>query len=149
MCLAVTDSRLSLQPLSIERLDAAETGAHTADEIAMNRITWWRESVVREFPLACDFDEACISQRGQMPRDCRLRKIEDFDDIADAQLTGGKQAEDAKPGRIRERLEQGVQIRDGRVGRRWIGWSCASERHIRVAEYDHLQAHLTRDGSSS
>lgn len=83
----------------------------------MNRVAGLGQPVVRELPLTGDLDEFCHSEHGEVARDGGLREVENFDDIADAQLTGGEQTQDAEPGRVGERLEEGVNVRNGRSRR--------------------------------
>lgn len=75
------------------------------------------EPVVRELPLASHLDEAHATQIGQMTRHRRLWQSEDVHHIADAELSGGEDAQDADARRISEALEDGVEILDRRFDR--------------------------------
>ena len=61
----------------------------------MNRIAGISESVVSELRFASDLDQAAAPEVGEMPRDQRLWKLEEIDQIADAQLAGGEHAQDS------------------------------------------------------
>src|SRR5688500_16415512 len=96
----------------------------------MDRIGGRREPVMCEVPRAGHVDEPRGAERGQVARDRRLRQAEKLDDVADAQLAGGEQAENAEPGGVGERLEEGVEVGDGPAGRGGGGY------HMRYSEYD-------------
>lgn len=73
------------------------------------------EAVMRELPLARDFDEPSSMEVSKVPRDARLREGEDLDKVADAELTGDEQIQDANPGGVRKASEEQIEIGD-RVG---------------------------------
>ena len=65
-----------------------------------------------------------------MTGDRRLRQVEDLDDVADAELAGAEQIENADPRRVGKALEQGVQIIDGGQ----VGSRAAHGRSVRIQE---------------
>jgi hypothetical protein len=77
------------------------------------------EPVVGELPLPRDFDETGPMKVAKMTRDGGLRKREDLDQVADAELPGDEQIQDANPGRVRETPEEEIEIREsvGSTGR--------------------------------
>ena len=77
----------------------------------MNRVYRLREAIARDIPLARRLDEPRSPEIREMPRDRRLRDVEQVDDIADAELASGEDIENAKAHRVgkppKERVEVG------------------------------------------
>lgn len=84
----------------------------------MDRMAGLSQPVIRELPLTGHIDEPRLSKYGEVTRDRGLRELEDLDNVAHAQLAGGQQTEDAKPGGIGERLEKGVDVGNGWIRQR-------------------------------
>lgn len=82
----------------------------------MNGVLRLRETIVRKFPFARRVDESHSAQIGQMTRHCGLWQAENVDDIADAELPCGENAENPDAGRISEALEDRIEIIDRRNG---------------------------------
>ena len=94
------------------------------------------EPVVHPQAVAARVDEARAAQVGQMPRRLWLGNAQALVDVADADLAGEQQAEDAQPCRIAERLEE------GRHPVEWLLHMCVDKYStagldfgIRVCEY--------------
>jgi len=100
-------------PLPIELIDAAEAGPDAAEEGAMDGETGIGKPVVGELPLPRDLDETGSMEVAKMTRDGGLRDREDLDEVADAELPGDEQIQDANPGRVREAPEEEIEIREG------------------------------------
>ena len=82
-----------------------------------------RQAIVDPQALAARVDQPGLAQIGQVPRRLRLRNLQALVDVADADLAGQQQPEDAQPGRVGERLEQAFPSRP-------VAWS-----YIRLDKY--------------
>lgn len=69
--------------------------------------------VIRELQVAFDFDKTHSPQIREMPRDSWLREPQNFDDIADTQLTGGKETQYSNSRWICKAFEDFIEIIDG------------------------------------
>src|SRR5687768_3067154 len=88
-----------VSPLPVERCDAAEAAAHTIDQVLVDGVVRLGESIMGELRLACDFNEPGPAQIAQVTRDGRLRKAENVDEVAHAELPGSQEAQDANASR--------------------------------------------------
>jgi hypothetical protein len=76
------------------------------------------ESVMRKPRVARHLDQSHAPQIGEMPGDRWLRESQNVDDVADAQLPSGEDAQDADASGIGEALEDGIEITNLRGGKR-------------------------------
>ena len=68
------------------------------------------KAVVRDLQLGPGLDESGAPQIGEMTGYGGLSQAQHADDIADAELAGGEDVQDADTGRVGETLEQGIQL---------------------------------------
>jgi hypothetical protein len=100
-------SELLLEPAGIasNRVDIGERLAHGVSDGADRRIANVGEPVEHPQAITPSVDEARAAQIRQMPRRLRLRNVQALVDMADADFTAQQEPQDAKPGRIPERLK--------------------------------------------
>jgi hypothetical protein len=114
------------QPVSAHLGNLVEAGAQTSQQMAVKAGGGWRQGVVApQAPLA-DRHELGLAKVSQVAGGGRLRDADDLYQIADAQLSGLEQAQDAEPGGVGEGTELGV----GSVLRRRTP-GCVGRRHKR------------------
>jgi hypothetical protein len=101
-------------PFTIEGVDSPETGPHACDQVPVDCVHSIGKSVVRELQFGSGLDESHSPQIGEMAGYCGLSKAQYADDIADAELAGGEDVQDADPDRVSETLEKAIQICDSR-----------------------------------
>ena len=82
----------------------------------MNRIRRRGKAIVRELGRACHFDETTPPQVCEMTRDEWLGLLEQLDEIAHTQFSGGQDVQYPQAGRIREGAEERFEVGDGRGG---------------------------------
>src|SRR5690606_2521599 len=111
---ALVHAGFSAGPLVVQRLNSRETRTDARNQVAMHRVLRLGQAIVRELPLARCLHESRAAEVGEVPRDGGLRQSEDLDDVADAQLTRGKQAEYPDARGVGEALEEFVEDDDSR-----------------------------------
>lgn len=84
-----THSGFSFNALLIEEFDSCKTRTHASDQVRLNWVNGRGQSVVRVLPMPRHFHKLAPAEICQVPRDRRLRKVEDAHDVANAQLAGG------------------------------------------------------------
>jgi hypothetical protein len=77
-----------------------------------DRIGQGRQAVVNPEPVPPSRDEARAPQIGEMARRLRLGNVEAAVDMADADFTGRKETENAKPRSVGESLEERFELRE-------------------------------------
>ena len=80
--------------------------ANRSADRCQHRIRELAEPVMDPESVAPRFDQAGAAQIRQMPRRFRLRDLEGFVNVADADFAGQQQAQNAEPGDVGERPEQ-------------------------------------------
>lgn len=85
-----TNATALVQLTAVAAGDALEAGGDATDERLVHGVARLGQAVVRELPVAGRRDEPAAPQVGQVARDGGLGDAEYFDDVADAQLAGGR-----------------------------------------------------------
>src|SRR5208283_810909 len=76
------------------------------------------DAVVHPLALAARLDDPRAAQVGQMAADLGLRLLQDFDEIADAELLVAHQVEQAQAGDVSQRLEEAFHVEVNWLGAR-------------------------------
>ena len=97
---------LELAGIAPNRVDIGERLADSLPDGADRRIADIGEPVEHPQAVAPRVDEPRAAQVRKMPRGFRLRDVQAFVYVADADFTGQQEPHDAEPGRISERLKQ-------------------------------------------
>jgi hypothetical protein len=109
-----TASRPLLEPLgvSLQRIHVPEHVRRRVLDGRDDRIRGRRQGVVHPEPFAPRGDEPGAAQVGEVSRGLGLRDLQRVVDVADADLARHQQAQDAESRRVRQRLEQRLELRE-------------------------------------
>lgn len=124
--------------LTVERGDARQARPDTIQKVAVNGVRRFRKAITSEPPFSRNIDQASPAQISKMPRHGGLREAENQNDVADAEIPGGKHVQDAQAHGVGESAEQaidpakglpkGLSFRDG-----------IASFHIWLSKYDGLR----------
>ena len=94
----------------MHRVQVRERVADGVGDRRQDRIGELPQAIVNPQSLAARLDQPGSPQIGQMAGRLRLRDLQALVDVADADLAGQEQPQDAEPRRIGECLEQGFHL---------------------------------------
>lgn len=92
-----------------------QPGERLAEHLSGADVRGHDDAVVHPLTIAPGLDDSCIPEVSQMPGDFGLTLLQDFDQVADADLLIRHQVEQAEPGVISECLKKPLHVERSRL----------------------------------